>query len=96
MVDPTNEESAAPTPPPARKLPAWTRVAGAYGVAALLGTFFLLTHEGLEPQVLYLGLNGTGALGLGLFTWKKRAWISLVLCVAWAAIAASGLWRLLV
>lgn len=86
MVDPT------PTPPPT---PLWMDVLGWYGTAAIVGAYLASSHGWLEQGVPYQLLNVTGALGVGLVCWRRRAWQPMALEVVWALVGLSALVQLL-
>ncbi len=99
---PRAEAQAGSPPDPGRTrgfrvpVPLWITLAGWYGVAALLGAYFLTTHGYIEQDGLYLFLNASGAFGIALLAWKKHAWQAVVLELVWAVISLSALWRLIV
>jgi hypothetical protein len=66
---------------------------GWYGAAAVLGAYLLLSLEMIQVDVLYHCLNATGAAGIGLISWMKRAWQPLALNVIWAGTAVTALLR---
>ena len=102
MAEETASAPAAAAPPPqavrgAPRTALWVHVAGWYGVAAILGAYFLTTHDLLDAdRVAALFLNVTGGAGVALLSWSKRAWQPMVLNLLWVAIGLSALWRLFV
>jgi hypothetical protein len=76
---------AAPT------IPAWMTWYGWYGTAAIVGAYAANSHGWLPRGALYQWLNLTGALGVGLVCWRKRAWQAMSLEVVWALVALSAL-----
>ena len=73
------------------RLPVWLSVLGWYGTAAIVGAYFASSHGLLERGLAYQTLNLTGAIGVGLVCWRRRAWQALWLEVVWALVAASAL-----
>lgn len=71
--------------------PLWLNLLGWYGTAAIVFAYFASSHGLLEPGVTYQLLNLTGAIGVGLVCWRKRAWQPLSLEVVWALVALSAL-----
>ncbi len=94
---PPPEESARPTTSvpaadhPDDRLPLWIQVYGWYGTLAILGAYFALSHDLLEEGLLYQLLNITGATGVGLVAWRKRAWQPFCLELVWVAVGVSAL-----
>lgn len=72
-------------------LPRWLDVLGWYGTSAIVFAYFASSHGWLEQGVTYQLLNLTGAIGVGLVCWRKRAWQPLSLEVVWALVALSAL-----
>ena len=85
---PADERGAARDP---ARLPLALSLFGWYGTAAILAAYFLSSHGLLERGVPYQLLNLTGALGVGLVCWWRRAWQPLWLEVVWGAVAVSAL-----
>ena len=74
---------------------AWVvETVGWYGTLAVLGAYMLLGLEAIEAGTLYHFLNATGAAGIGLISWMKRAWQPLTLNVIWMGIAITALIRI--
>jgi len=91
-------ESAGPRPSPVDPaaaptgaVPRVVGVLGWYGTLAILGAYLSLSMGWLDRGVSYQLLNLTGASGVALVCWWKRAWQPLWLEVAWAIVAATGL-----
>ncbi len=74
---------------------AWVlEIIGWYGALAVLGAYLLLGLNVIEAGTLYHFLNATGAAGIGLISWLKRAWQPVALNVVWMCIAISALIRI--
>ncbi len=72
-------------------------VAGWYGVAAIIGAYFMVSFGLLQSNSLfYQILNLTGALGIIAISIYKRQNQTAVLNVFWASIAAIAIVNLLV
>ena len=78
-----------------RPVPLVVDVLGWYGTVAILSAYALSSFDVLEQGALYQLLNLTGAAGVGLVCWVKRAWQPLGLEVVWALVAAVALARTL-
>lgn len=87
------EPSRAPEREPAPRVPLVIGIFGWYGTAAIVGAYFASSHGWLAPGTAYHALNLTGALGVGLVCWWKRAWQPLSLELVWALVALSALLR---
>ena len=84
--------SAHPAEPePERRVPLAVGLLGWYGTAAIVGAYFASSHGWLAQGPTYHLLNLTGALGVGLVCWWKRAWQPLSLELVWALVALSAL-----
>ncbi len=68
---------------------------GWYGTAAILAAYFLVSFGLAGDLVIYQLLNLTGSAALAIIGIMKKAWQPAVLEIAWAAIALSGLFWLL-
>ena len=79
--------SEAPSVPRSVDLLGW------YGTLAILTAYALSSFDLLEKGLTYQLLNLTGAAGVGLVCWYKRAWQPLGLEVVWGLIAALALMR---
>jgi len=79
----------------ARPVPWIVNALGWYGTVAILAAYALSSFDLLEKGIPYQLLNLTGAAGVGLVCWVKRAWQPLGLEVAWALVAAVALVRTL-
>jgi len=65
-------------------------IAGWYGAIATLGAFILVSYGYLSPHdYFYQLLNLSGAIGLGILCYSKRAYQPLFVNIIWAAIALS-------
>lgn len=81
-----------PTPPPSTpEISRWMTWFGWYGSVAIVAAYAANSHGWLERGTLYQLLNLTGALGVGLVCWRKRAWQPMSLEVVWALVALSAL-----
>lgn len=69
---------------------------GWYGTVAILSAYALSSFDLLEQGLTYQLLNLTGAAGVGLVCWYKRAWQPLGLELVWGLIAALALVRVLI
>jgi len=76
-----------------RATPLYVELFGWYGTAAVLGAYLLLGIGKIEADVLYHALNASGAFGIGLISWFKRAWQPVTLNVIWMGIALIALIR---
>jgi len=93
QADVTPISVAKPEHPP---IPLWVTAVGWYGVLAILGAYYLSSLDKIDQGGLYQTLNATGAVGLGVLCFKKRAWQPLALNLAWLAIACYALWALFI
>ncbi len=75
------------------KIPLAANVFGWYGTLAILSAYGLSSMGWLEQGVLYQFLNLTGAAGVGVVCFLRRAWQPMCLEVAWALIAILALVR---
>lgn len=70
--------------------------AGWYGMLAIVGAYALVSFEVLDnDSAVYQLLNLTGAMGISLISWSKRAVQPTALNVIWTLIAAVALIRML-
>lgn len=61
---------------------------GWYGICAIIGAYTLVSFSLLQPtDITYQILNGTGALGIVLVSFRKRAYQPGVLNVIWTLVA---------
>lgn len=88
-----SDSSAAGVPPDAAQVPLAANVFGWYGTLAILSAYGLSSMGWLEQGTLYQFLNLTGAAGVGLVCFLRRAWQPMCLEVAWAIIAILALVR---
>lgn len=84
-----SETAAAPDTP--RPLPLWMNVMGWYGTLAIVGAYLASSHAWMEQGTLYQLLNVSGAAGVGLVCWRRRAWQALTLEVVWAVVGLTAL-----
>ena len=75
----------------ARPLPLWMDLLGWYGMLAIVGTYLASSHEWMEQGTVYQLLNVSGATGVGLVCWRRRAWQALTLEVVWAVVGLTAL-----
>lgn len=85
-----NAEAPRPTD---TKIPFAADVFGWYGTLAILSAYGFSSMGWLEQGALYQFLNLTGAAGVGLVCFLRRAWQPMCLEVAWALIAILALFR---
>jgi hypothetical protein len=71
-------------------------VLGWYGVAAILAAYTLNSFNALDSTVPYQLLNLTGAVGIVVVSWHRRAYQPMVLNAIWAVIALISLTGLLI
>ena len=69
-------------------------IIGWYGALAVLGAYMALGLNAIEAGTLYHFLNATGAAGIGLISWRKRAWQPVALNGVWMVIAIVALIRI--
>jgi len=75
---------------------AW-EILGWYGTGAVLVAYFLNSFSLLPAtSAWYQGLNATGAIGVAVASYRRRAYQPLVLNVVWAVIGTVALIRLAV
>ena len=73
-----------------------TEVVGWYGTVAILGAYALVSFEIVEPtSFLYQVLNGTGAIGIVIISFSKKAYQPGVLNLIWAVIALIAIVKIL-
>lgn len=71
-------------------------ILGWYGTIAIVGAYALVSFGYLVPDMLfYQVLNGTGAIGIVLVSFHKRAYQPGVLNCIWAVIAAAAMVRMM-
>lgn len=71
-------------------------IVGWYGTVAIVGAYALVSFSLLEPtSLIYQLLNGTGAIGIVLVSFHKRAYQPGVLNLIWTAIAAVAIAKIL-
>jgi hypothetical protein len=68
---------------------------GWYGTGAILSAYALTSFGWMDHGRAYQLLNATGALGVGLVCWRKRAWQAFWLEAVWGAVALVALLRML-
>lgn len=70
---------------------------GWYGAVAIVSAYFLVTFSYLEPtSIIYLLLNATGALGIVVVSFYKKAYQPGILNIIWIAIAVIAIINLIV
>lgn len=70
---------------------------GWYGMIAIVTAYALVSFAVLQPtDMTYQLLNISGALGLGLISFYKKAYQPGVLNIIWIAIAVMAIWHILV
>jgi hypothetical protein len=69
---------------------------GWYGVVAIVSAYALVSFSVLPSNsVWYQLLNGTGAIGIVIESWNKRAYQPAVLNVIWTVIAVISMVRMI-
>ncbi len=69
-------------------------ILGWYGTVAILAAYALVSFSIISPDnVWYQILNGTGAVGIVVVSYYKRAYQPAVLNLVWAGIALVALIR---
>ena len=69
---------------------------GWYGMIVIVTAYLLVSFSILSPtSVWYQVLNGTGALGIVVVSFSKRAWQSGILNIIWTFIAMIALLKIL-
>ena len=74
-----------------REVPLQAEIIGWYGALAVLGAYAMLSLNLIEVGTVYHVLNLTGACGLGLISWLKKAWQPFSLNAIWAILALIAL-----
>ncbi len=70
---------------------------GWYGAAAILGAYGLISFSVIEPSSFwYQFFNFTGAFGVAMVSFSKKAYQPAVLNATWTLIAAIALARMLI
>ena len=65
---------------------------GWYGVAAILGTYALISFGAMSAESLtYQALNVTGAIGIMIVAYRKSVYQSVITNLIWAAIDAAAI-----
>jgi len=74
----------------------FVEVFGWYGMVAIVVTYALVSFSIMAPtSVWYQVLNGTGALGIVIVSFCKRAYQPGVLNVIWTLIAIAALLKII-
>ena len=69
---------------------------GWYGTVAIVAAYALVSFSVLQPtDITYQPLNGTGALGLMLVSFRKQAYQPGVLNIVWTLIAIVAIFNIL-
>lgn len=69
---------------------------GWYGMVAIVMAYALVSFSLVQPtDIVYQLLNGTGALGIVLVSFYKRAYQPGVLNIIWTFIAIVAIFRIL-
>lgn len=72
-------------------------IIGWYGVLAILGAYALSSFGVFSPNnIFYQILNGTGALGIVLVSFRKKTYQPAVLNVIWLIIAVIAIINILI
>lgn len=70
---------------------------GWYGTIAIITAYALVSFSVLQPSGLpYQMLNGTGAIGIIIVSFDKRAWQPGVLNCLWALIALIAIGKIVI
>ena len=73
-----------------------TEIIGWYGAFAILGAYILNSFEIISAtDLIYQFLNATGAVGIVIVSWIKRAYQPMALNLIWSIIGFIALLRLL-
>ncbi len=93
MTDATQTESGseASAAPGEHRLPLWMNILGWYGTLAIVGAYLASSLDWMEQGTLYQLLNISGAIGVGLVCWRRRAWQALTLEVVWVLVGLTAL-----
>ena len=71
-------------------------ILGWYGMVAIVSAYALVSFSFLTPESLwYQLLNGTGAIGIVIISFHKRAYQPAVLNCIWTIIALTAIARIL-
>ena len=74
----------------------FTELFGWYGTIAIVTAYALVSFSVLQPTgIIYQLLNGTGALGVVLVSFHKRAYQPGVLNIIWTLIAVVAIIKIL-
>jgi hypothetical protein len=69
---------------------------GWYGIVAIIGSYALISFGQLSADsYIYQLLNGTGALGIAIVSYRKKVLQSAVLNAIWTLIAVIAIIRIL-
>ena len=72
-------------------------IIGWYGTVAIVGAYALTSFGFLSPEnVWYQILNGTGAVGIVLVSYNKKAYQPAVLNLIWTIIALIAIVKILI
>lgn len=68
---------------------------GWYGFIAVFLGYLLVSFDFVNPKnLIYLGLNITGSIGMSTITFRKRAWSLFIFYTIWTIIGAVSLIRI--
>jgi hypothetical protein len=71
-------------------------IVGWYGTAAIMAAYVAVSFSYLSPgSMAYQFLNATGAVGIVVVSFRKKAYQPGILNAIWAAIACAALARML-
>ena len=69
---------------------------GWYGAGAIVLAYALVSFSILQPtDIIFQLLNGSGALGIVLVSWRKQAFQPAVLNIVWTIIAVAAIIKIL-
>lgn len=72
------------------------QIIGWYGMTAILLAYALLNFNVFSTSSFwYLFMNGTGSLGIGYISFKKKAYQPFVLNIIWTIITLIALFKLI-
>ena len=75
----------------------FNEIIGWYGTIAIVGAYALLSFNAISSESLtYQLLNATGALGIVVISFKKKAYQPGVLNIIWTAIAIVAIIKIII
>ncbi|MBI4691914.1 MAG: hypothetical protein HY773_00490 [Candidatus Terrybacteria bacterium] len=74
-----------------------TEILGWYGVVAIVAAYIMVTFSFIKPtDLLYLILNGTGAVGIVADAFNDKNYQPVVLNLIWAVVAIVAIIKLII